>query len=111
MPSSRSSISISSSFPAVRVTSGLTMVRALVVEPDAHEGEELVDIDRLRDVVGGPRGNALLAVPLHRLSSEGHDRKLFKLRHRAHRSRRLVAVHLRHHDVHQDEAYVGVRLD
>ena len=33
-----------------------------------------------------------------------------KLRHRADRPRRLVAVHLGHHDVHQDEVDVGVGL-
>src|SRR4026209_754924 len=48
----------------------------LLVQPDSHQRKVLVGVDRLRDVVGRPRGDRLLAVPLHRLRREGDDRQL-----------------------------------
>src|SRR6266850_6392936 len=53
-------------------------VIGLLVQPDSHQRKELVGVDRLRDVVGGPRGDRLLAVALHRLRCEGDDRQLLE---------------------------------
>ena len=59
--------------------------------------------DGLGDVVGGAGLEALLAVALHRLGGERDDRQRAELRVVADLPHRLVAVHLRHHDVHQHE--------
>ena len=50
----------------------------------------------------------LVAVALHRLGRQRDDRQRLEARHRADRARRLVAVHLGHHHVEQDEVDVGV---
>src|SRR5258705_4440302 len=75
----------------------------LLVQPDSHQRKKLVGVDRLRDVVGGSRDDRLLAVALHRLRRERDDRKLLERLLGADDPHRLVAVHARHHDVHQDE--------
>ena len=76
------------------------------VEPDAQERPELLALHRLGDVVGCAGVEALPAIVLHGLGGQGDDRQLAELRQLADRPRRLVAVHLRHHDVHQDDVDV-----
>src|SRR3982750_1356554 len=50
-----------------------------LVQPDPHERHELVDVDRLGDVVRRPRGDALLAIALHGLGGQGDDGKALEL--------------------------------
>ena len=84
----------------------------LLVQPHAHEREELLEVDRLGDVVRRAGRDRLLAVALHRLRGQGDDREArANSRHRADRARRLVAVHLGHHHVHQDEVDAGVVVE
>src|SRR6476620_10227311 len=111
IPSSRreSSISSRSSWPGgcLPTPAGSreapTEAIPLLVQPDSHQRKELVGVDRLRYVVGGPRGDRLLAIALHCLRREGDDRQLLERLIAADDPHRLVAVHARHHDVHQDE--------
>ena len=66
----------------------------------------------LRQVVRSSGVEAFLAVALHRLRGQGDDRQPAVapafLTDRAHR---LVAVHLRHHDVHQNDRHVVLRFE
>ena len=68
-----------------------------------HSGDELDDVDRLRDVVVEPRREEPLAVAVHRLCREGehgHLRRPFAL---AKAPERLATVDVRQLDVHEDE--------
>src|ERR1700681_576683 len=87
--------------------SAITLCRD--VQPDANECDELVDVDGLGDVLRGTGREALLAVALHRLRGEREDREISPLVTGADAPDRLVAVHLRHHDVHQHDVDLRVR--
>src|SRR5215471_14074830 len=63
------------------------------VQPHAQEGEELLGVHGLRDVVGRARLEALVAVALHRLRGERDDRQEAEARVLADPAHRLVAVH------------------
>src|SRR6478672_1948339 len=79
-----SSISSSSSWPGgcLLTPAGSreapTEAIPLLVQPDSQHRKELVGVDRLRNVVGGPRADRLFAVALHRLRREGDDRQLLE---------------------------------
>src|SRR4051795_10080209 len=75
-------------------TAGGRVMIPASLQPHPHERQELVHVHRLGDVVGGPRGDALLAVALHRLRRERDDRQVLEAARRPDRARRLVAVHL-----------------
>src|SRR6185503_18905599 len=53
-------------------------IRMLVLsmQPPSENGEQMLAIDRLGQVVPGARGDALLAIALHRLRRHGDDRQL-----------------------------------
>jgi hypothetical protein len=78
------------------------------VQPHAQQGQQLLRFDGLGDVVGGAGLEALLAVALHRLGGQGDDREVGEARVLADLAGGLVAVHLGHHDVHQDDVDVRV---
>src|SRR5438132_11739637 len=71
------------------------------VQPDAQEGEQLLRIDRLGDIVRGAGFDTLLPVSLHGLGCQSNDRQQPKPFRLADGPHRFVAVHDRHHDVHQ----------
>src|ERR1051325_3663130 len=72
----------SSSSRIVRKTSSFSgrssTIRMLVLsmQPPSQDGEQVLAIDRLRQVVPRSGGDALLAVALHRLGGDGDDRQL-----------------------------------
>src|SRR5436190_18835358 len=68
-------------------------------EPDPHQRQQLIGVHRLGDVVAGAGVEALLPVSLHRLRGEREDRQRAQARLAADLAHRLVAVHVRHHDV------------
>src|SRR5215510_410157 len=76
----------SSSSRIVRKTSSFSgrssTIRMLVLsmQPPSQDREEVPAVDRLRKVVPGPGGDALLAVALHGLGRDGDDRQLAALR-------------------------------
>ena len=71
-------------------------------QPCPQHADHQLGVDRLRQVVPRARLHALLAVALHRLRGHGDDRHVLARGHLADLADRVDAVHLRHHDVHQD---------
>ena len=71
-------------------------------QPDTQHGEQLVKVDRFCNVIGRSRFDALGAIPFHRLGCHGNNGQRAELRDLADGPHGFVAVHLRHHDVHQD---------
>ena len=81
------------------------------MEPDPQQRDQAPDVEGLRDVVRRAGRDALLAVALHRLGGQGDDRQRGVARVGADAPHRLVAVHLRHHHVHQDEVDLGMAVE
>ena len=77
-------------------------------DPVGHEGEQLVEVDGLRDVLGGARGEARFPVAGHGLRGEEHHRQLPAAGQLADPPRGLVAVEVGHHRVHQHDVHLGV---
>ena len=75
-------------------------------QPDPQHRQQLLRIHRFGKVVRCTRFQALLAIALHRLGRQSDDRQGSKALIAADRTGRLVSVHLRHHDVHEDEVDV-----
>src|SRR5205814_10598363 len=63
------------------------------------------------DVIGSDGGNALVAVTLHRLGRKRDDWKRPEPLHGANRLGRLVAIHLGHHQIHQNRIDVGILVE
>src|SRR3954467_5977223 len=83
-------------------TNGATVARRVarspsVVQPHPHQRQQLLDVDRLGDVVRGAGGYAALAVALHGLGRQGDDGERRVLVVGADDARGLVAVEARHH--------------
>ena len=76
-----------------------------------QQGEQQLDVDRLGDIVGRAGIEAFLAVALHRLGGDRDQRQVGERRLRADLLHRLVAVHLRHHDVDQGDVDAGRLLE
>src|SRR3712207_574439 len=85
-----------------------TPVSLVGVHPAGHELDQLVQVDRLRDVVGGTRGERGLAVTRHRLGREEHYRQVGEAVIAADASGGLVPVLIGHHGVHQDDVDLRV---
>ena len=87
--------------------------RMLVVggtdQPGPHHGQQLVQVDRLGDVVTRPGHQALVPVARHRLRGEEQDRQVGEPGLLPDLRRGLVAVHLRHHHVHQHQVDLRTR--
>ncbi len=85
-------------------------VGGTVVGSQGFEGcEQLGGVDRLRDVVVGPGVDAALAFAGSRLAGDRDDREGLEPVDRPDGADGLVAVHDRHHDVHQHDVDVGYR--
>src|SRR5688572_9885607 len=85
-----------------RVFEGASMEASVSAgQPHAEQRQELLQIDRLRDVVRGAGLDAFLAVVLHRLGGDRDDGQVPELIEPADDPHGVVAVELRHHDVHQ----------
>src|SRR3954470_16643609 len=80
-------------------------------ERGAQEQRQLLDVHGLRDVVVRARLQAALSVLLHRLRGHGDDRHLAQRLEAADDAYRVVAVQVRHHDVHQDHVDAGLALE
>jgi hypothetical protein len=76
----------------------------------ASRPEQAFQLDRLGEIVVGAGGEAALLVFLHRLGRDGDDGQLLPARVLADLAHRGVAVHLRHHDVHQHQVDIAVLL-
>jgi hypothetical protein len=80
------------------------------MQPHPHQRQQLGHIDRLGDVVRGAGVDALVAIAFHRLGGERDDGQRMEGGDLADRAHGVVAVHLRHHDVHQHDVDAGVGL-
>ena len=76
--------------------------------PGGHQREQLVQVDRLGDVVAGAGGQAGLPVAGHRLGGQEDHRQVPALRLRPDPPGGLVAVQVGHHRVHQHDVDLGV---
>src|SRR5579862_4556702 len=81
------------------------------VEPHPQQRQQLVGIHRLGDVIRRAGLQTLLAVAFHGLRGERDDRQAAEARILADEPHGFVAVHLRHHDVHQDQREVRRAFD
>ena len=81
------------------------------MQPHAKGGQKLFGIDRLGQIVRRPGLKALFPIPLHRLGGEGDDGQATEQRIGPDHLHGLVAVHARHHDVHQDDGHVRLGFD
>src|SRR5713101_2821363 len=79
-------------------------LESLPVQPCAQDGQHLIDVHRLGEVVPGARLERLLPVPLHRLGRHGDDRQVPGAVDLPDRAHRVVAVHVGHHDVDEHDA-------
>src|SRR5690242_18156478 len=80
-------------------------------QPYPHQRQELVGIHRLGDIVARTGVETLLAVTLHCFGGEREYRERAGLRVYADFSDRLVAVHVGHHDVHEDDGEIRCPLN
>src|SRR5690242_3552901 len=71
--------------------------------PYAHQREKDVGIEWFADVVAGTGIQTTVTIVGHRFGGKSDDRKLRPLHVFSDLSNGLQAVHLRHHDVHEDE--------
>ena len=97
--------------PLVRPAAGRVRTAVAAGQPALHAGQQFLGVDRLGHVVAGARVEALLPVALHGPRGHRDDGQAGEAGHLADGRHRRVAVHLRHHHVHQDEvdALVGVQ--
>jgi hypothetical protein len=91
--------------------SGVTARRNGGGQPRRDGGDQLGGVDRLGDVVVGSGLDAALALARHDLSGYGDDREVREPVDGPDRSHRGIAVHPRHHDVHQDDLDLGRPLE
>src|SRR6185503_20258556 len=76
-------------------------ITASTVQPHAQRRKKLLGIHGLGKIVRGAGLQTFLAVALHRLGRQRDDRKPPEFRILANARGGLIAVHFRHHDVHQ----------
>ena len=81
---------------------GRPRLRVLPIHTRSRASSKL-DVDRLGDIIGRAGVEAFLAVALHRLGGDRDQRQVGQRRLLADLLHRLVAVHLRHHDVDQGD--------
>src|SRR5262249_9710956 len=92
------------------IASASRVVSQLANQPRPQHRDELLGVDRLGHIIPCPRLDALLTIALHRLGGDRDDRDVLESRIPPDLPRGLHAVHLRHHDVHQDHVDVGAGL-
>src|SRR6266850_545684 len=71
--------------------------------PPFDGGEQVVRLERLREIATHPTLQAALALPAQRVGREGDDRERPSLRQGTNLLRRLEPVHPGHLDIHQDD--------
>ena len=81
---------------------------APLLELNPQDGQQLIQINGLRHVVGGASFHALLAITFHGLGGDGDQGKGPKPLIAPNLPHGLVPVHLGHHDV--DQHGVDVRI-
>src|SRR3954452_17837244 len=74
------------------------------VQPHADCKQQLIGVDGFGEVVGRAGLEAFLAVAFHGLGRQRNDRKTGEGRIFTNDADSLIAIHLRHHDVHQHDA-------
>src|SRR5665213_4046565 len=90
------------SLSSISVLSAAT-TRLLLRQPYTYQGQKLLYVERLGDIVIGACGEALFLVIFHGFSGKRNDWKLAPLVAFTDFVHRRDAIHLGHHDVHQDE--------
>src|ERR1700733_6513108 len=85
-------------------------VSILAVQPHTKRREQLLDVHRLREIVGGAGLQAFLAVALHGLGGQRQNGQPPGLGFRANRLDGFVAVHAGHHDVHEHDRHIRARV-
>jgi len=83
----------------------------LAVQPHAQRRQQLFGVDRLGEIIRSPGFQAFLAVALHSLGSQGDDGQAAEGGIFPDAPDGLIAVHFRHHDVHQHDRDFGRLID
>src|ERR1700730_2001650 len=83
----------------------------LSMEPHPQRRQQLVGIDWLRQIVGRPGLQALLAITFHRLRRQCYYRQTPQFWLCANHFDRLITVHLWHHDVHEHDRDTWLGFD
>src|SRR6266436_1501717 len=91
------------SLRALKPTKG---TKQLTMQPHAQSREKLVRIDWFRQIFRCAGLETLFAVALHGLSREGDNGKTTKSRVLSNHLHSFIAIHFRHHDIHQSDGYV-----
>src|SRR5580704_4991377 len=76
---------------------------ALTLQPQPQYRQQLLGIHGFRQIIPGAGFQAAVAVALHCLGGNRDDRHVLATRDGTNLTRGVETVHLRHHDVHQDD--------
>lgn len=76
------------------------------MQPHAHQRGQFCHVDRLGAVIVCTCFDTFGTVILHRLGGQGQNRQLRKAFLFPYLCHRLIAVHFRHHDIHQHDIRV-----
>ena len=79
------------------------------MQPHPQRRHQLLNVYRLRQIVGGARFEAFLTIAFHGLGGQRQNRQPPIGRIRANRLNGFIAIHARHHDVHQHDRDVAAR--
>src|SRR5262245_43858745 len=100
-----------SSSDIVALSFGGTILRLpSAVQPGPEDGDELLRIHGCEEIIPRSGLDALLAIALHALRGHGDNREILEPGELADLAQRLHAVHLRHHDVHENDVDLWLRL-
>ena len=78
--------------------------------PSPHDGKQIRQIYGLSHIIGSPGLQAFFTIAFHGFGRQCDDRQRADTRKLANGPGGLVAIHLRHHDVHEHEFRVRVLL-
>src|SRR5206468_12205870 len=81
------------------------------IQPNTQQRKQLVCVHWFCDVIRRPGLEAFLPVSFHCFGREGKDGKCTQLQILADLAYGFVAVHFRHHDVHEDDAQIRRGFD
>src|SRR5580658_2671403 len=81
------------------------------VQPHVQSREQLLCVNRLGQILGCTCFETSLAIALHCFCSESNNGQPSQCRILANHLHGFIAVHLRHHDIHENNCQVRSGLD
>src|SRR5665213_801536 len=86
------------------------IVSLLSIQPGSHQGQQLLRVHRLGDVVRGPGLDAFFPIALHGFGGQGNDGDELENLFPPDGLHGVVTVHFGHHDVHQHDLQILVSV-